>query len=65
MKSKARAGAIVPRLALSSDEAAQALGISRDHFDRHVLPRIKVAVIGRRKVVDVRELERFLDRQAV
>lgn len=54
-----------PRLALSMDEAAQALGVSRDHFDRHVLPRVKVAHVGRRKLVAVRELERYLDRVAV
>jgi hypothetical protein len=49
-----------PRLALSLDEAAQALGISRDHFERHVLPRVKVTPIGRRKLIAVRELERYL-----
>ena len=53
------------RLALSVDEAARAIGVSRDHFDRHVLPRIRVAHVGRRKLVPVVELERFLERQSV
>jgi len=53
------------RLALSIDEAAAALGISRDHFDRHVLPRVKVVPIGRRRLVPVRELERYLNAQGL
>jgi hypothetical protein len=53
------------RLALSRDEAAAAIGVSRDHFDRHVLPNIKTAAIGRRVVVSVREIESYLDRRAL
>lgn len=53
------------RLALSVEEAAEALGISRDSFDRHVLPRVKVVAIGRRRLVPVRELERYLEAQAI
>lgn len=48
------------RLALSRDEAAAAIGVSRDHFDRHVLPHIRTKAIGRRVVVPVRELEQYL-----
>ena len=55
----------IPRVALSLDEAAAALGVSRDHFDEHVRPRIRTAPLGRRVLVSVRELERFLDAQAV
>jgi hypothetical protein len=58
-------GASAPRLALSRDEAAEAIGVSRDHFDRHVLPNVKTASIGRRVVVPVRELERYLDERAL
>lgn len=58
-------GASAPRLALSVNEAAEALGISRDHFERHVLPRVRVTPIGRRRLVAVRELERYLDAQSV
>jgi hypothetical protein len=50
-----------PRLALSIDEAAAALGISEDAFRAHVAPSIRLVRVGRRKVVAVRELERWLD----
>jgi excisionase family DNA binding protein len=52
------------RLALSPDEAASALGVSRDHFDEHVRPELRVVRRGRRVLVPVRELERWLDREA-
>jgi excisionase family DNA binding protein len=52
------------RLALSPDEAASALGVSRDHFDEHVRPELRVDRRGRRVLVPVRELERWLDREA-
>lgn len=50
-----------PPLALSIDEAAQALSISRQHFTRHVLPKIRVTMCGRRRLISVRELERYLE----
>jgi hypothetical protein len=53
-----------PRLGLSPAEAAASLSIGRDTFDREVLPRLRVVRIGRRIVVPVRELERYLDQQA-
>jgi hypothetical protein len=51
----------LPRLALSPDEASSALGVSRDYFDEHVMPLLRVVRLGRRRLVPVRELERFLD----
>jgi hypothetical protein len=54
----------VPRLALSPDEAAAALSISRDHFDEHVAPELRWVRRGRRKFVAVAELERWLARSA-
>jgi excisionase family DNA binding protein len=53
------------RVALSVDEAAAALGVSRDHFDRHVLGGLRVIYSGRRRLIPVRELERWADREAV
>jgi excisionase family DNA binding protein len=53
-----------PRLALSPDEAARALGVSRDYFDEHVLPELRVVRRGRRRLVPVREIERWLDETA-
>ena len=52
------------RLALTPAEAAQALGVSRDFFDEHVLREIRVVRRGRRRLVPVRELERWLEQEA-
>jgi hypothetical protein len=54
----------LPRLALSPDECAHALGVSRDFFDEHVLPELRIVRRGRRRLVPLRELERWLDREA-
>jgi excisionase family DNA binding protein len=53
-----------PRLALSPSEAAEAIGVSRDFFDEHVRPELRIVRRGRRVLVPVRELERWLDREA-
>lgn len=53
------------RLALSPDEAAAALGVSRDYLDEHIAPELRWVRRGRRKFVAVRELERWLEREAV
>jgi excisionase family DNA binding protein len=50
----------VPRLALTPIEAAAALGCSRDFFDEHVLPELRVVRRGRKVLVAVAELERWL-----
>ncbi len=52
------------RLALSPDEAAAALGVSRDYFDDHIGPELRIVRRGRRKLVPVREIESWLDREA-
>jgi len=54
----------VPRLALSVSEAAEALGVSTDFFAEHVAPELRVVRRGRRKLIAVRELEAWLDRNA-
>jgi hypothetical protein len=54
----------VPRLALSPNEAAAALGVSRDFLDEHVAPELRWVRRGRRKFVAVAELERWLERAA-
>ena len=53
-----------PRLALAPTEAADALGVSRDFLDQHVLPELRVVRRGRRRLIPVRELERWLDQNA-
>jgi len=50
----------VPRLALSADEAAAALGVSRDFLDEHIAPELRWVRRGRRKLIALRELERWL-----
>ncbi len=54
----------VPRLALSPDEAAQALGVSRDYLDEHVGHELRWVRRGRRRFVSIAELEKWLDRSA-
>ena len=53
---------IGPRLALSPDEAAALLGVSRDYFDEHVIVELRIVRRGRRILVSLVELERWLDR---
>jgi excisionase family DNA binding protein len=55
---------VVPRLALSPDEAAQALGVSRDYLDEHIGGELRWVRRGRRKLVAVVEIERWLERSA-
>jgi hypothetical protein len=54
----------LPRLAVSPEEAAAALGVSRDFFDEHIAPELRVVRRGRRKLVGVGELERWLSESA-
>jgi excisionase family DNA binding protein len=56
--------ALGPRLALSPEEAAALLGVSRDYFDEHVIPELRIVRRGRRILVALAELERWLDRAA-
>jgi excisionase family DNA binding protein len=59
-----RGGRSVPRLALSPEEAARALGIARSTFYEIVLPQLKVATVGRRRLVPTDELQRWLSERA-
>jgi excisionase family DNA binding protein len=52
------------RLALSPNEAAASLGVSRDFFDEHVRPELRLVRRGRKVLIAVRELERWLDQSA-
>jgi hypothetical protein len=55
----------VPCITLSKAEAAQALGVSVDHFDRHIAASLRCVYSGRRRLYPVRELERWAEREAV
>jgi excisionase family DNA binding protein len=56
--------ALGPRLAVSPDEGAAILGVSRDYFDEHVIGELRIVRRGRRILVPLAELERWLDRSA-
>ena len=51
----------VPRLALSKAEAAEALGVSVDFLEEHVMGELRVVRRGRRRLIPLSELERWLD----
>jgi excisionase family DNA binding protein len=50
----------VPRLALTKAEAAEALGVSVDFLEQHVMPELRVVRRGRRRLIALRELEQWL-----
>jgi hypothetical protein len=54
----------IPRLALSREEAAAALGMSLNSFERHVQPTIRLVRLGRMRLIPVGELERWLSENA-
>jgi hypothetical protein len=54
----------VPRLALTREEAAAALGMSLDSFERHVQPTLRLVRLGRMRLVPIAELERWLEENA-
>lgn len=54
----------VPRLAFNQQEAAEALGISVDHFERHVKPELSVVYSGSLKLYPRKVLERWLEEQS-
>ena len=63
--SRARAiPAQAPRLALSKVEAAAALAMSVDSFERHVQPSLRCVYVGRLRLFAIGELERWLAESA-
>jgi excisionase family DNA binding protein len=52
------------RLALTRAEAAAAIGISLDSFERYVQGDLRLVRRGRLRLVPVVELERWLEREA-
>jgi hypothetical protein len=49
----------VPRVALTREEAAAALGMKIDSFERHVQPELRMIRRGKLRLVPVAELERW------
>lgn len=54
----------LPRYTLTRREAAAALSISLNHFERHVQPELKVVPLGQLILIPVSELERWVQRHA-
>ena len=54
----------IPRLALTREEAAAAIGMSLDSFERHVQPTLRLVRLGRMRLVPIAELERWLGENA-
>lgn len=53
-----------PLLAVGPEAAAEMLDISRDHLEKHVLHELRYIRRGRRILIPVAELNRWLDRSA-
>jgi excisionase family DNA binding protein len=53
-----------PALALTVEQACDALSIGYDTWKAHVEPEIRLVRLGRRKLIPVKELERWLDAHA-
>ena len=56
--------AAVPRLALSIEEACASIGLGWDAWNEHVAPHVPVVRVGRRKLVPVAALQKWLDENA-
>jgi hypothetical protein len=54
----------VPALALTVEDACTALSVSWDTWKSHIAPEVRIVRIGRRKVIAVSELQRWLDERS-
>jgi excisionase family DNA binding protein len=53
-------------MTIMPNEAADLLGVSRDFFDEHVRPELRIIRRGSKTIlVPVRELERWVEQSAV
>lgn len=52
------------RIALRPQEAAEALGVSRDYFEKRILGDLKTIRRGRLRLIPVSSLEAWLDENA-
>jgi excisionase family DNA binding protein len=61
---KAQSIAPVPRVALTREEAAAALGMSLTAFEQYVQPELRLIRRGRLRLVPVTELQRWVESAA-
>lgn len=54
----------VPRVSVTKAEAAEALGMSVNSFERHVQPELRVVRRGSMRLFPVRDLERWVEENA-
>jgi hypothetical protein len=54
----------VPRYLLTRKECVASLGMSLNHFERHVQPELKIVLCGQLVLIPVPELERWVQRHA-
>jgi|tagenome__1003787_1003787.scaffolds.fasta_scaffold20595003_1 excisionase family DNA binding protein len=59
-----RGGSAAARLLVSRREAANALSVSLRHFEEKIQPRIKTVRSGRRVLVPMAEVERWIRERA-
>jgi hypothetical protein len=50
----------IPRIALTPPEAAAAIGVGPDFFEANVAPELRLIRRGRKRLVPVAELERWV-----
>lgn len=55
----------VPRMLLSRQEAAEALGMSLRHFQRHVQPHVRCVYSGQLRLYRPSDLQRWADQEAL
>ncbi len=53
-----------PRLGLTVEEAAEAVGMSESSFKRHVQPELRIVRRGSLRIIPVPEIERWLEGNA-
>ncbi len=56
--------ASIPRIALTPPEAAAAIGAGPDYFNQYVAPHLRLIRRGRKRLVPVSELERWVAENA-
>jgi len=54
----------IPQVTVRIPDAAAALSVSEDHFNRHVRPHLRLVQSGKLTLVPVAELEKLADRAA-